>query len=190
VNTHTNTQQRQFRRDRILHIPVQAYERALALLAEAAASESTVDAIVAIANGGCAPAYSLRDRLDAPCLAVIAKHNPTDAHYTQATGRVSLDLTPLMNTLNGRQLHGNVVLVDDICGSGATYRAVLESLAPHLDHSARVRTLCLCRNTAAGFTPDLWIWDVDDWVLFPWEPATSRDKPTEALPVPEQVRTP
>ncbi|MGH8967715.1 MAG: hypothetical protein ACRDXB_20645, partial [Actinomycetes bacterium] len=48
-----------------------------------------------------------------------------------------------------------------------------------------LRTAALCRSKAATFTPDTWVWDTLDWVVFPWnEPAqTSEDLIVPASPL-------
>ncbi|MFC5099192.1 phosphoribosyltransferase family protein [Kibdelosporangium philippinense] len=81
--------------------------------------------------------------------------------------------------------HGaRVLLVDDICGTGSTYRAVIPWLATHLAPAA-VRAAALCRSKASAFTPDTWVWDTLDWVVFPWnEPVLT----SEDLIVPASLR--
>ena len=66
-----------------------------------------------------------------------------------------------------------MLLVDDICGTGSSYRAAVPWLATHLAPTA-VRTAALCRSKAAAFTPDTWVWDTLNWVVFP---GTSRCRP-------------
>ncbi|MGH3886285.1 MAG: hypothetical protein ACRDSZ_06910 [Pseudonocardiaceae bacterium] len=41
----------------------------------------------------------------------------------------------------------------------------------------------LCRNAGAVHEPDLWLWTVDDWVRFPWEPALPTGMAVENLVV-------
>jgi hypoxanthine phosphoribosyltransferase len=117
---------------------------------------------------------------------VAARHNPTDAVYTQATGRISLNLSALETALAGARLLGPVLLVDDICGTAATLDAVLPELTPHLAPGAVVRTAVLCRNTGAARDPDLWLWTVQDWVCFPWEPPPPPGMPVADLGPPSQ----
>lgn len=126
-------------------------------------------ATIGIANGGLAPARDIARQLLAPTYQVTARHNPTDAAYTQTTGIVTYDLGPLDLGLSGRQLAGAVLVVDDICGSGATFTTLLPALAQRLGHGAELHTVALCRNAGSSINPDLWVWTVDDWVAFPWE---------------------
>lgn len=184
----TNVPSRRFRHERLLSMTLSAYEHAVRLLAAAAEDRfAPISAVIGIANGGLAPARGIGGVLDVPNYRLTAKHNPTDAIYTEATGHVTHDLSPLAAALNGQQLGGTVLLVDDICGSGATFTAVLPTLRRHLHPDAVVRTLALCRNAGTSLNPDLWGWTVDDWVCFPWEPTSRSAAMVEELPILERV---
>jgi hypoxanthine phosphoribosyltransferase len=78
-----------------------------------------------------------------------------------------------------------VLVADDICGSGATLAAVTRRLADSIRPMA-FTTCTLCRNEGSGRTPDLWVWDVRDWVAFPWEPTPAGE--TVPLPAPTSVQ--
>ena len=55
-------------------------------------------------------------------------------------------------------------------------------------HGARVAFACtLCRNEGSSVYPDAWVWDVRDWVVFPWEPHDPGLR-TSPLPTPPTVR--
>ncbi|GIF76202.1 phosphoribosyltransferase [Asanoa siamensis] len=184
------TTPRRFRHDRLLVMTLPAYEQSIQLLAAAAETRfAPISAIIAIANGGLAPASGIAGVLNLPNYRLTAKHNPTDAIYTEATGHVTHDLSTLSAELNGHQLSGTVLLVDDICGSGATFASVLPALDPYLRRDAVVRTVALCRNAGTSLDPDLWAWTVDDWVCFPWEPTTAAPPAAtiEELPILEQL---
>ncbi|WP_051812137.1 phosphoribosyltransferase [Kitasatospora sp. MBT63] len=155
------------------------------LLAESAAGfDPPVTAVVGIANGGTRPATVIADCLNVPLYNVSARHNRTDALWQQATGNVSVILP---DTLPDR-FDGTVLLVDDIAGSGATFTAVAHALSQRFGSSAVPKTLALCRNAGCTEGPDGWIWDVDNWVVFPWETTHAGD--TRQLPVPKKVATP
>lgn len=180
---------RRFRRERLLSISPATYERAIRLLAVAAETRfAPINAVVGIANGGLAPAADVSAALGVPAYQITAKHNPTDAIYTEATGSVTHDLSALAAALDGRQLGGTVLLVDDICGSGATFATVTTALRAHLRPDATVRSLALCRNAGAQLDPDLWGWTVDDWVLFPWETSAPAGATVEPLPLLERAQ--
>lgn len=179
---------RRFRHQRLLTMTLPVYEHAVRLLAAAAETRfAPISAVIAIAHGGLAPAGGISGILGVPAYRLTAKHNPTDAAYTQATGHVTCDLSTLDAALNGRRLGGTVLLADDICGSGATFTVVRSALRLYLCPEADVRTVALCRNAGTSLDPDLWAWTVDDWVRFPWEPTSSATAGVEELPLPELV---
>lgn len=179
---------RRFHHERLLVMAPDAYEHAIGLLAAAAEARfAPISAVIGIANGGTAPASGISNVLDVANYHLNARHNPTDAIYTEATGHVTYDLSPLASALHGRRLGGTVLLVDDICGSGATFTAVLPALRPHLQPETIVRTVALCRNAGTAVDPDLWMWTVDDWVCFPWEKTGHSAANVEELPIRERV---
>jgi hypoxanthine phosphoribosyltransferase len=146
----------------------------------------SIQHVIGIANGGTAPAGLLAATFGLQARTVRARHNLADGVYQQATGTVTLDLDPLTRTLNGHQLRGRVLLVDDICGSGATLHRLRHGLDPWLSPSAEVLTAVLCLNTGASILPDYSVWTVSDWVVFPREqPPAGRD--SIALPTPTQA---
>lgn len=188
---HPPVQPRQFRRQRILRIQLDTYYRAIEVLADAARRRHTpITATIGIANGGLAPAQGVSELLHVPTYRVNAKHNPTDATYSEATGVVTYDLDPLTSELAGQRLTGTVLVVDDICGTGATFTTLLPELTAYLGPEVALRTVALCRNVGSLLDPDLWIWTVDDWVSFPWEQPPAVDAPIEDLPIPRQVQIP
>ncbi|GAB3160962.1 phosphoribosyltransferase domain-containing protein [Micromonospora sonneratiae] len=181
---------RQFRRQRILRIQPNTYDRAIEVLADTVQQRhSQITATIGIANGGLAPARGISELLHIPTYQVNAKHNPTDATYTKASGIVTYDLGPLTTQLPAHHLTGTVLVVDDICGTGATFTTLLPELSAYLGADVALRTVALCRNAGSTFDPDLWIWTVDDWVLFPWERPPAVDAMIEDLPTPSQVET-
>lgn len=162
----------------------EAYETAIALLVSSLAEAGPVTTVIGIAGGGTAPAERIAARLDVPACRIGARHNSSDALYVQATGAVTVTLPGDFPAALG----GRVVLVDDICGSGATFTAVTGALATRTAADTQVETVALCRNVGSRVAPGRWVWDVDDWVVFPWE--TCPDIPVRPLPLPGKVLTP
>lgn len=154
---------------------------ASSLLGSAASADfGPIREVIGIADGGRTPATVIAADLDVPIRIVQARHNPTDAPYTQATGEVTCDTASVPVS----SLHGHVLLVDDICGTGATLRAVTSALAtPGL----RLISCVLCLNAGARMTPDLWVWEVRDWVAFPWETVPDTPLTRVDLPIPTEV---
>lgn len=172
--------QRVFDHHRIWRLDGGVFEHAAELIA---AHTRQPDTVVGIARGGVALARRLGELHGAPVAEVTVRHNHSDAVYLPATGRVDL---PDPSVLDGIDDGGHLLVVDDICGTGATLTAVLPWLVRYLKPS-ELRTAVLCRSEAAAFTPDVWVWNTRDWVIFPWdEPITQA---TQALPWPERVVT-
>jgi hypoxanthine phosphoribosyltransferase len=172
--------QRQFDHQRIWELTQPVFEQAAVLLAKAA---PPADVVVGIARGGVPLAELAAGRLGVPAVPLRARHNLSDDICLPASGNVQIaadEAAGLAPAVTGRR----VLLADDICGTGATFAAVLDCLRSL--HPAEVRTVVLCRSEAAAFTPDVWVWDTRDWVVFPWnEPA---GQPTEMLVLPRQAR--
>jgi hypoxanthine phosphoribosyltransferase len=172
--------QRKFDHQRIWELSRPVFEQAAVLLAEAA---PPADVVVGIARGGIPLAELVACRLGVPAVSLRARHNLSDDIYLPASGDVQIaadEAAALAPAVTGRR----VLLADDICGTGATLTIALDRLQAL--HPAEVLTAVLCRSEAAAFTPDAWIWDTRDWVVFPWnDPAR---QPTEMLALPRQAR--
>ena len=177
---HEATVERIFEHKRIWRLTPDAFNAAAALIA---GHEPTPDVVVGIARGGVPLARTLGTHFGVPVVELVARHNRSDAVHLPATGQVELPEEPDGVLATHRGAH--VLLADDICGTGATYRAALPWLTTHLGPAA-VRTAALCRSQASAFTPDIWVWDTLDWVVFPWNPPTET---SEDLLVPTAPRT-
>ena len=175
--------QRVFEHQRIWRLTQDSFTAAAALIG---AHEPTPDVVVGIARGGVPLARLLGAHYGVPVVEFVARHNRSDTLHLPATGHVELPDAP--DTALAEHDGKRMLLVDDICGTGATYLAAIPWLATHLPASA-VRTAALCRSRAAAYTPDTWVWDTLDWVVFPWDepadttedlmpPASTQSRPT------------
>jgi hypoxanthine phosphoribosyltransferase len=174
---------RVFQGKRTWHLGEDAFAAAAALLA-GYGDTFQPELVIGLARGGVPLARRIGAQLGLPVAEVAARHNTSDAIGVQATGTVELDAARLVQSVGGAR---SVLVVDDICGSGATLRAATDVLLR--DTSATVRTAVLCRNAGAAFPVNAWVWDVADWVCFPWEnrPAPADSTP---LPLPHHLPTP
>ena len=173
---------RVFERKRIWRLDRAAFEAAAALIA-AAERPRQPDLIVGIDRGGRDLATALSVHLGIPAVMIRARHNPSDEIALPAAGTVTADLSPL----DGCKAPARLLVADDIAGSGQTLAAVSGLIADRFG-AARIRTAVLCRNAGSSTAPDTWVWDVADWVAFPWEPPPGA--PTEPLPFPDRARHP
>ncbi len=170
---------RVFEHRRIWRLTQDAFTSAAALIAE---REPPPDVVVGIARGGVPLARLLSVHYGVPMVELTARHNRSDEVYLPATGQVELPKEP--DEALAAHRGARVLLVDDICGTGSTCRAAVGWLEAHLVPAA-VRTTALCRSEAAAFTPDIWVWDTLDWVVFPWDEPTQT---SEDLIVPASPR--
>ncbi len=181
------TARRDFEHRQIWRLTPETFRDATTLLTDAILRDHpTIERVIGIANGGVSPAHIIASTLGMNARIVRARHNTSDDAYQQATGKVSLDLGRLGRTLDGHRIKGRVLVVDDICGSGATLRRVCHTLTPLLSPNTQILTAVLCLNTGATTLPDYSIWTVSDWVVFPWEQPPA-DQATTPLPPPKEV---
>jgi len=157
---------RVFRNARLWRLDAAGFEAAADLIARAEADYEP-DAVA--------------KRLCLPTVSMTARHNETDAVRVPATGRVRVDDRGVVALPD----QARVLLVDDICGSGATLQTVT-AIIRGVRRPSLLRTAVLCRNVGATYTPDTWVWDVADWTCFPWE--DDPGQPTETLEVRSEVR--
>ncbi|BCY11048.1 hypothetical protein L3i22_061360 [Actinoplanes sp. L3-i22] len=187
--TPADSGQRVFERRRIWQVTDPVLAEGCEMLSSAAyVKYACFTVTIGIAGGGRIPAERIAKSAGRIAHTVRAQHNPTDELYQQATGSVTVDVTGLAEALNSRKLFGEILLVDDICGTGETFAAVTDALGPYLKADANIRTVALCRNIGSAYTPDLWLWDVADWVHFPWEHDLEPGQRTEVLTIPERVQ--
>lgn len=171
---------RAFDYQRVWRLTAGVFEQAARMLADC---EPVPDAVIGIARGGVPLARILGGCYRVPVLEIRATHNRSDDIYAQATGVVELADASLPAGILPSGL--SVLVADDICGTGATVRAVLPRIEARLRPS-RLRVAVLCRNAAASAWLDSWLWDTRDWVVFPWDTAPAG--PTEPLTLPAAVQ--
>ncbi|MEU0240930.1 phosphoribosyltransferase family protein [Nocardiopsis sp. NPDC006198] len=186
----TPTGRRYFGHRRIHHVTERRFAQAITNLAEQVRlAHPRVGLVVGIARGGTRAATALAGLLGIPSALVFARHNTSEDTHLPASGDVTVDLTDLPAHLSGMAEGTDVLVVDDICGSGATLQVLRRALSPHLGADTAPVEAVLCRNLGSAHAPDLVVWEVDDWVLFPWEHRPTSALPLVELPAPSQGRT-
>ncbi|MDJ0342778.1 phosphoribosyltransferase family protein [Streptomyces sp. H10-C2] len=171
---------RVFEGERIWAMSQDAFLAAAALIAAHEAS-FVPELVVGLARGGVPLAQEIGRILGIPAVEIRARHNVSDLVGIQATGEVEVDEATLLTAVAGA---GRVLVIDDICGSGATLQTVAALLT---GAGVAARTAVLCRNDGADFPLDIWVWSVADWVAFPWEDPPPPD--STPLPHPQKVQT-
>jgi uncharacterized protein len=172
---------RVFDSTRVLHLEEDTVQTGIGILAKALAA-TPPEVVIGVSRGGRRLAHALAAHLRRPHVMVRASHNSGDTLRQQATGHVTLDVTTATNLEHGLR----ALLCDDISGTGATLAAVSAALNA-LIVPRQIQTVTLCRNEGATDHPDLWLWEVRDWVVFPWEPPPPA-RQTRALAPLYQVR--
>lgn len=119
------------------------------------------DLVVAVARGGFVPARLLCDFLHVYELASIRVE-----HYTQGACRHAE--ARLKHPLSLNPAGMRVLIVDDVCDTGDTYRVALEHVSGL--RPAEVRTAALQHKAQANFMPDFVAQRIQTWrwVIFPW----------------------
>ncbi len=138
-----------------------AIERGIDALARAIrAARLRPDALVGVLRGGLVPARLLADALDVAELFTIRARA-----YDGTRPLGSVEVGPARLPLAGKQ----VLLVDDICDSGATLRGTLRRLRRRGPRGLATAALYWRRGAEPG--PDFHAARVPPgvWVVFPWE---------------------
>lgn len=171
---------RLFDRSRVLRLEREIFEAGVHLLSREIAQKWTVGAVLAIARGGREPGSLLAESAHVPLFEMTARHNASDALWSDTLPAVWIEAQSSLRI----QPKLRVLVVDDICGSGGTLQTVTETLG--LAGIQDVKTVTLCRNVSSVVTPDLWLWTVQHWVVFPWE-NLPEGLPVESLSLPSAV---
>ncbi|MEU3046809.1 phosphoribosyltransferase family protein [Streptomyces sp. NPDC006984] len=168
-----------FENRRVWQLTPDEFLAAACLIADQEA-EHRPAAVLGIARGGVRLAETVAGKLGVPAVVIRARHNEPEGIQQAATGRILLDHEHNQDALAVLPASAPLLIVDDICGSGATLRAVADMLTTTVSPS-QIRTAVLCRNEGCDYPLDSWGWDVADWVHFPWESEPEHGR-IEALP--------
>jgi hypoxanthine phosphoribosyltransferase len=156
--------------DKIQYTNEQILHDLQGIVREIAAEGFQPDLIVGIARGGLVPATMLSHYFGVPLISLnlSLRDHMVDSQIDYATLRARL----LMDQ--------KILLVDDICDTGATFAKVIEELQStknkvDLSHMLNLRTVALWNNTGQTlFVPHYVGREIDKskddrWVIFPYE---------------------
>lgn len=174
---------RVFENRRLWSVDEETLECALVLAARAIPTHWSLDAIVAIRRGGVMPGERLANLLGLPIHFASARHNLTDQIQSRTSQSVKIG-----SDFGDVPKHQRVLVVDDVCGTGRTLRAVTDTLL-QTRSSRGVKTFVLCLNAGCIEPPDMWAWSIRDWVVFPWESQPAGEKSALVAPVAVQLRS-
>jgi hypoxanthine phosphoribosyltransferase len=171
-----------FERQRIWTLERGDYIFAISQLHKYVSTRYQIRVVIGIARGGMEPGKALAALLDVPFYEIRAQANESDGIRSGSLNSVKVD----RDALSAVPQTEGVLLVDDICGSGNTLVSVRSALEADTG-SSKIFSATLCCNAGCVVTPDVWIWTVRDWVIFPWETIPG-DLPSERLPSPLEVQ--
>ncbi|MFN7570451.1 MAG: phosphoribosyltransferase [Betaproteobacteria bacterium] len=124
------------------------------------------DSLLCLARGGLRVGDTLSRIYDMP-LAILAASS-----YRADAGRIQgeLDIAQFITTTGG-ELHGKLLLVDDLVDSGVTLEKVVASLKQRYPRVTEVRTGVLWYKAVSAFKPDYYVSYLPDspWIHQPFE---------------------
>jgi len=151
----------------------QEFDDITAVLTRHIRADGLPDIIVGLERGGLIPAVALSHRLDVRSFLPLAVRRTTsDAIYAEKCPPCIGTPTPHFLVIRGR----DILVVDDIAGSGETLQAVLHMLTSYAPARLRSAVYIVNRNNwetrhtgepahAISYIGK----EVRGWVIFPWE---------------------
>jgi hypoxanthine phosphoribosyltransferase len=117
---------------------------------------SATDVIVGVARGGLPGAVALSHRLNAALEVIRADYYEGKEQQEELhVGEVELGE------------YSNVLIFDDIVDTGRTMTAVRDEVVTSV--AGIVETAALHVKPDREITPDYWLEETDEWVVYPWE---------------------
>jgi len=153
-----------WKRNNLFALSWEKYKNKIDLLYEQIAqSRFFPDVIVGIARGGLLPAVNLSHFFDKGEISVLSiKRNKTSNFYSDRKAP-NIQWIKLTSDISNK----NVLLIDDIVGSGETMYLAEKRLLKFSPKALVTASLIL--NINSKYTPTYYTTKVNDWVIFPWE---------------------
>ena len=126
--------------------------------------EFHADLLIAVSRGGFDPARIMSDQLDVRKLASLQVVYYTGVNETKKEPEI---LYQLNATIKGLR----VLVVDDVSDSGNSLKVVKEYVQNLGAKDVRVATLHY--KPWSGYKPNYYAEEVDQWIIYPWEPRES-----------------
>ena len=134
------------------------------------------DYIVGLTRGGLTPATILSNRLDIPMYALDVRLRDTTEGYTAESNKsMAQDALGYDDRSDGIKWNSekqkNILIVDDINDSGATFQYILDNFGKHED---RIKFAALINNKPSKVKLDYHGYEINkeevpSWIVFPWE---------------------
>lgn len=119
------------------------------------------DTIVAISRGGLVVARILSDFLK------LGIYNIAIESYLDINQKKDPRVT---QNIGSAEIAGKrILLVDEICDSGKTFKRAVEYLSSLASHPLQFKSACLVLKSHSSYAPDFHEVIIDKWVVFPYE---------------------
>lgn len=124
--------------------------------------EKSYDTIMCIGSGGLVLGKLVSDQLSLPLSVISAK-----SYNNGETDRKDTDV--IIGSISSTfEIKGNLLLVDDLVDGGYTMKMVKEKLIKN-KKIKEITTATLFKKPRTVFTPDYFVEEKSDWIVFPYE---------------------
>jgi uncharacterized protein len=119
------------------------------------------DSIICISTGGLVLGKMLSDQLSLP-LSIISAKSYEKGHTKNGEVQIGGNISSL------NKVEGKILLVDDLVDSGNTMKVVVDYLSL-MKSITSIHTATLYKKSKSIFTPDFFVKESDEWIVFPYE---------------------
>jgi hypoxanthine phosphoribosyltransferase len=136
------------------------------------------DFLVGLWRGGSAVGISVQEGLeylDVPTdhIAVRTSYAGPEEYSRRLTGKRRIAVHGLRYVLERVEEHHSMLIVDDVCSTGASVQAVIKKLARkarrNTPHDIRSAAVWFRRSERTVLPPDYFVHETDDWLVLPYE---------------------
>ncbi|MFX0068880.1 MAG: phosphoribosyltransferase [Promethearchaeota archaeon] len=145
----------------------QIYTMLLELSEKIKKSNFKPDVILGVARGGWVVGRIMSDLLSNKHTANLKIEFYTDIAKTAKTPKIT---QPVSTDVMDKR----VLVCDDVSDTGKSLAVAVEYLKEKA--TKEIKVACLHKKSWSIFTPDFYIADTDDWIIYPWEVKETIDK--------------